>query len=143
MSLTIINRRNTEYKKIVENFVKFLMEKFKIGDNKEINVVLTNDNEILDLNKRFKQKNTPTNVLSFYGYDDDKILGDIVISIDTIQREAKEENKDPLEYLLFIVAHGVLHLLGYTHETTEKFDKMIKIQDDLVLEFFKTEEVEP
>jgi len=143
MSLTIINRKNPEYKKIIENFVKFLLEKFKIEDNKEINVVLTDDNEILDLNKRFKQKNTSTNVLSFYGYDDDNILGDIVISIDTVKREAKEEHKDPLEYLLFIVAHGLLHLLGYTHETTEKFDKMIKIQDDLVLEFFKTEEVEP
>ncbi len=134
MNLTIINKIEFDNIEIVERFISFLMEKFSIDKNKELNIVFTNDEEIQTLNRDFRQKDAPTNVLSFYGYDGD-ILGDIVISMETLKKEAQEQNRDFLEYLLFIIAHGFLHLLGYTHETMEKFNDMIALQNDLVKEF--------
>jgi len=134
MNPTIINKIDFDNSKIVEQFVLFLMEKFSVDKSKELNIVLTNDEEIQKLNSEFRQRDTPTNVLSFYGYDGG-ILGDIVISMDTLKREAEEQNRELLKYLLFIVAHGFLHLLGYTHETMEKFNNMMALQNDLVKEF--------
>lgn len=134
MNLTIISKAEFNDSEIIERFILFLMDKFSIDKNKELNIVFTNDEEIQKLNMEFRQKDAPTNVLSFYGYDGN-ILGDIVISIDTIKREAQEQTRDFLEYLLFIVAHGFLHLLGYTHETMEKFNDMMALQNDLVKEF--------
>ncbi len=143
MGITVISRKNLPYTEIVEKFLKFLMERFNIKEKKEINILLTDDNEIQMLNQEFKHKNSPTNVLSFYGYDDDNILGDIAISVDTVKREAEEQNKDFVEYLLFIVAHGFLHLLGYTHETMEKFENMMTMQNKLVSEYLNSKGVKP
>ncbi len=143
MSITVINRKNLPHSKTVENFVAFLTEQFDIDEDKEINVLLTDDQEIKLLNKQFKQKDSPTNVLSFYGYDDNGILGDIAISIETVEKEAKEQARDFLSYLLFIVAHGFLHLLGYTHETMEKFEEMMTVQNKLVKEYLNSKGVKP
>ncbi len=136
MSPTIIVKHNNGLKedKIVKGFVNFLVEKFKIDKAKELNIVFTDDKEMEKLNQQFKHRKGPTNVLSFYGYDGD-ILGDIVISLDTIRREAQEQNRDFVEYLLFIISHGFLHLLGNTHETMEKFNNMIEKQNRLVEEY--------
>ncbi len=135
MSITVINRKSLPHSKTVEEFVKFLMKRFGIDMDREINILLTDDQEIQLLNRQFKKKDAPTNVLSFYGYDDENILGDIAISIDTLKKESEEQNRDFVEYLLFIVAHGFLHLLGYTHETMEKFEEMMTIQNILVSEY--------
>jgi len=135
VSITVINRKSLPHSKTVEEFVKFLMKRFGIDMDREINILLTDDQEIQLLNRQFKKKDAPTNVLSFYGYDDENILGDIAISIDTLKKESEEQNRDFVEYLLFIVAHGFLHLLGYTHETMEKFEEMMTIQNILVSEY--------
>lgn len=141
MSITVINRKNLPHSKTVEEFVRFLMKEFDIETDREVNILLTDDQEIQLLNKQFKKKDAPTNVLSFYGYDDENILGDIAISIDTIKRESEEQNRGFIEYLLFIVAHGFLHLLGYTHETMEKFEEMMSLQNRLVSEYLNSEGV--
>ncbi|WP_051904308.1 rRNA maturation RNase YbeY [Hippea jasoniae] len=140
MNLTVISRfDNFEYTRLVEQFGNFLYKKLDIPIEKEVNIVLCDDKEIEKLNREFKNRQGPTDVLSFYGYDE-PILGDIVISIETVEKDAKENNKDFLKHLLFIIAHGFLHLLGYTHETTEKFNDMIKIQNQLIEEYFNLEE---
>ena len=141
MSITVINRKSLPHSKTVEEFVKFLMKRFGIDMDREINILLTDDQEIQLLNRQFKKKDAPTNVLSFYGYDDENILGDIAISIDTLKKESEEQNRDFVEYLLFIVAHGFLHLLGYTHETMEKFEEMMTIQNILVSEYLNSKGV--
>ncbi len=143
MSITVINRKSLPHSKTVEEFVKFLMKRFGIDMDREINILLTDDQEIQLLNRQFKKKDAPTNVLSFYGYDDENILGDIAISIDTLKKESEEQNRDFVEYLLFIVAHGFLHLLGYTHETMEKFEEMMTIQNKLVSEYLNSKGVKP
>ncbi len=141
MNLTIISKTEFNNREIVKSFILFLMDKFSVNKDKELNIVFTNDEEIQKLNKKFRKKDSPTNILSFYGYDGN-ILGDIAISLETLEKEAREQNVNALKYTLFIVAHGFLHLLGYTHETMEKFNNMISIQENLVEEFILNKRVE-
>jgi probable rRNA maturation factor len=70
------------------------------------------------LNAEFRGKDQPTNVLSFpaaMGAED--TLGDIALAYETVAREAKEQNKTFLHHAQHLILHGVLHLLGYDHET--------------------------
>ena len=99
--------------------------------NREISIILTNDSEIRKLNKKYRGKDSPTNVLSFET-GDSELLGDIFIAFDTVKRESSEfrvqssvnNEKSELCTLnseLFVahathmVVHGILHLLGYDH----------------------------
>jgi probable rRNA maturation factor len=81
---------------------------------------MVNDAEMARLNRRFRGKAGPTNVLSFQievpaGVDTPH-LGDIVICADVIRREAREQGKRVQAHWCHMVVHGVLHLLGYDHE---------------------------
>lgn len=80
----------------------------------EVSIVLTNDKEIHELNRKYRNIDKPTNVLSFE-LGDDILLGDIYISLDTVMREAKDMNITVEEHTAHMVVHGVLHLLGYDH----------------------------
>ena len=82
--------------------------------NSEVSVVLTNDKEIQKINSQYRNVNKPTNVLSFE-LEDDVLLGDIYISIDTVKKEAKVENISVEDHTAHMMVHGVLHLLGYDH----------------------------
>lgn len=112
-------------KKEVSLVRKILLFSFKSLSNKkltEISVRLTGDEEIQKLNKQFRDKNSPTNVLSFCSLnnsshpDASDILGDIVISKDTVLREANESSKNFEQHLSHLGIHGLLHLLGYSHD---------------------------
>ncbi len=89
----------------------------------EISVYLTDDNTIKLLNKNFRGKDKATDVLSFTyneqvgGY---KLLGEIVISIDTAKRQAKELGHSLEEEIKRLLVHGFVHLLGYDHELGEE-----------------------
>lgn len=94
----------------------------------DISLVLTNDAEIQDINAEFRGKDSPTNVLSFPQMTPEEIagdtlnndnfvpLGDVVLSLETILREAREQGKEPDAHIGHMIVHGVLHLLGYDHE---------------------------
>lgn len=90
----------------------------------EINIILTNDGEIAELNHNHRGKNTPTNVLSFpidtapAGPGLPVMLGDIVLAYGVIDREAKAEKKTFAAHTLHLIIHGALHLCGYDHETS-------------------------
>ena len=89
--------------------------------NHEISVLLTNDEEIRELNKKYRNIDKPTNVLSFSIASDKtvnelRMIGDIVISREKILIEAKDQNKTFNDHLAHIVIHGFLHLLDYTHD---------------------------
>ena len=80
----------------------------------EVSITLTNDIEIHKLNKRYRNMDKPTNVLSFE-LGDDLLLGDIYISLDTVKREADEAGISVAEHTAHMVVHGMLHLQGYDH----------------------------
>lgn len=96
----------------------------------EVSVVFSDDATIRDLNARFRGKDTPTNVLSFPGYDAEApfvgsvLLGDIVLAMETIEREAADQNKAFQDHLAHLLIHGTLHLLGLDHQDDDQADHM-------------------
>ena len=89
----------------------------------EVSIILTNDSEIHALNREYRGKDTPTNVLSFE-LGDDVLLGDIYISFDTVMQQAKTENITMENHTAHMVVHGVLHLIGYDHLNDRQAKKM-------------------
>lgn len=96
--------------------------------NKQLifNLCLSNDDEVHSLNKEFRGLDKPTNVLSFANIDSDDFeelisihneieMGDIIISLQTLQKEANEKNISLHNHFCHLLIHGVLHLLGYDH----------------------------
>lgn len=96
----------------------------------EISVVLSDDEHIRELNKHHRGMDMPTNVLSFPAARTKtpsgapRILGDIVLALETVEREAAEESKPLENHISHLVVHGVLHLLGYDHEDDEEAEMM-------------------
>ena len=89
----------------------------------EISFVLTDDKRMRALNRTYRGKDKPTNVLSFAALDTDRpksampwLLGDVVLASGVIAREAKARRKSLDHHLSHLAVHGVLHLLGYDHE---------------------------
>jgi probable rRNA maturation factor len=90
----------------------------------ELSVLLTNDAQIHALNLQHREKDKPTDVLSFPLDEGDgangsvsgtRVLGDVVISLDTAARQARGRKRELLPEVRFLLAHGLLHLLGYDH----------------------------
>ena len=88
-------------------------------------VLLANDAEVEDLNRRFRGKASPTNVLAFpaprsgFGH-----LGDIAVALGVCEAEARAQNKALADHVQHLVVHGVLHLLGYDHQDDDQADVM-------------------
>jgi probable rRNA maturation factor len=99
-----------------------------------ISILLTDDAAIQELNHTYRSHNKPTNVLSFTAYDDDLLsmipidhpipLGDIVFSYTTIRNESENQHKVFENHVYHLFVHGMLHLLGFDHETDEEAHHM-------------------
>jgi probable rRNA maturation factor len=90
-------------------------------------ILLADDAALQRLNRAFRGKDKPTNVLSFPAAPmpgNEAFLGDIAIAFDTLAREAIDEGKSLSDHLAHLVVHGVLHLLGEDHETPEEAEAM-------------------
>ena len=93
----------------------------------EIGIACVDTAESQQLNLQYREKDKPTNVLSFpsdipeemLALLDAEPLGDLVICIPVVLQEAAEQHKKPLDHFTHLLVHGVLHLLGYDHETSE------------------------
>ncbi|MDH5747764.1 MAG: rRNA maturation RNase YbeY [Rhodospirillales bacterium] len=92
----------------------------------EVSLMLTDDETIRGLNRTYRGKDQATNVLSFAAREGDapevpgdepELLGDIVIAYETVTEEAGKEGKAPADHLSHLVVHGMLHLLGFDHQT--------------------------
>ena len=87
--------------------------------------LLTDDKSLRDLNRRFRQQDKPTNVLSFPApQNPERFLGDVALAYGVCVREAAEQGKPLKNHLQHLVAHGVFHLLGYDHETDAQAEEM-------------------
>jgi len=103
----------------------------------EMSVVLADDELVHRLNREYRGKDKPTNVLSFalteaeepeVGEDAPILLGDVILAWETVAREAKEQGKTPSDHMTHLVVHGVLHLLGYDHETDDEAEEMEQLE---------------
>ena len=96
----------------------------------EVGVVFTDDARIRELNATWRSKDKATNVLSFPAFPETKtgplppLLGDVVLASETITGEAALEGKPLKDHISHLVAHGLLHLLGYDHETDTDAEEM-------------------
>lgn len=96
----------------------------------EISLVFTDDESIRQINAEWRQKDKPTNVLSFPAYPLEPggkpgpMLGDIVIARETVAREAVDLDKDFDDHLMHLMVHGFLHLFGYDHLEKEEAEEM-------------------
>jgi len=96
-------------------------------------VLLTDDASIAELNARFRDQPGPTNVLSFPAAPSARPhLGDVALAYGVCAREAAEQGKSLGHHLMHLVAHGVLHLVGYDHQTDAEAETMEALERQLM-----------
>ena len=104
----------------------------------ELSVLLCDDETIRRLNRRYRKKNKPTDVLAFPMNEgpgpapQPTLLGDVVISVPTATRQARERDRAIVQEVTFLLAHGLLHLVGYDHATKREEREMNARTDDLM-----------
>lgn len=106
----------------------------------EIGLRLTDDSQIQELNAQYRQQNKPTDVLAFAALEVDfpqsqemlasapLYLGDIIVSVDTAQRQAQQQEHSLPTELAWLATHGLLHLLGWDHPDEESLGRMLEQQ---------------
>ena len=135
-------------KKIIENFqenlhkiLDLICEKSDIilpSIKKSISLSFSGDKKIIELNNRYRNLNSATNVLSFPSYlksRDELFLGDIIFSNETINKEATRDKKNINNHLIHLFIHGVLHLLGYDHKNVSEAEKMEALEIEILNNF--------
>lgn len=111
---------------------------FVSNEEVEISVALSCDAEIQALNARYRNQNKPTNVLSFTNgmmlsaVSRPVLLGDVIIAYETLVSEAGAEGKSAADHLAHLTVHGVLHLLGFDHETDEEAERMETVEKTIL-----------
>lgn len=105
-----------------------------VASSGEVAVLLTDDASIRTMNREWRHKNVPTNVLSFpspatpASRTATPLLGDIVIAYETTEREARDERKAFAHHLAHLAIHGFLHLLGYDHVRVGQAERMEELE---------------
>lgn len=138
------NAVNEKQLTMIEELLSFAAKDEKVQEDAELSLTFVSNREIQELNRDYRGKDTPTDVISFaleeegeeelqiYDEEIPIILGDIVISIDRAKEQA-EEYGHPLERELgFLALHGFLHLLGYDHMKEEEEKKMFSRQEEIL-----------
>jgi len=143
-------------------YIKNTQRKIKINENKikayiqqilticqyqdfDIGIWFTTNQTIRKFNKTYRKKDKPTDILSFSFYpelkagekiksqsDDDKNLGDLIISTEFAQKDAKQSGRSLHEHIKILLVHGICHLLGYDHITEADYKKM-KAKEESIL----------
>ncbi len=134
------SQNKIEFTAELEETINIVIEKvFEYEDvrPRNVSVLITDNEEIHGLNLEYRQKDAPTDVLSFPLFDedgnlDDEELGDIVISLERAKAQAEEYNHSLKREVAFLTAHSMLHLLGYDHENGEQ--EMYVKQDEILNE---------
>ena len=110
----------------------------------ELSIQFTSDQGITALNNQYRQQDGPTDVLSFVALDNNMPLsegilaeipfnlGDLIISVETAQRQCETHGHSLLEELAWLMAHGLLHLLGWDHPDELQLGRMLSMQRDLL-----------
>ena len=98
--------------------------------NYNVSIAFVDDKEIQEINRRYRQLDKPTDVLSFEGEDD--FLGEIIINYSQVIKQSQKINSSPKEELIYVLVHGLLHLLGYDDEKEEESQNMKKMADKFI-----------
>jgi probable rRNA maturation factor len=126
-------------------WLEALQSDLPAAESYELSLRLTNDREIQEFNAQYRQKNQPTDVLAFAALEVDSpqipdyiqsstplYLGDLVLSVDTACRQAREQGHSLQTELAWLTTHGLLHLLGWDHPDEESLKEMLNQQEILI-----------
>ncbi|MFP7444248.1 MULTISPECIES: rRNA maturation RNase YbeY [Bacillus] len=131
----------------VEKLLDFAAEKENVEAGSELSVTFVTNDRIQEINREYRDKDKPTDVISFAmeelgegeteiaGEGIPRVLGDIIISIQRTEEQAGEYGHSFERELGFLAVHGFLHLLGYDHETDEEEREMFGRQKDILDEY--------
>lgn len=135
--MAVLIQRQHKKKISVELLKKAAKEALAVKDLKadkvEVSILLIDDAEIARMNLQYRGKEGPTDVLSFAQNDGmvmpgaSKMLGDVVVSIDTAERQALDAGRTVEDETVQLVIHGVLHLLGYDDVNQTGYEEMVEI----------------
>lgn len=102
----------------------WVLDRYAVAPGAGLSIVVTDDETVRQLNRQYRQIDAPTDVLSFPAGeagvppgDEPPYLGDLILALPTIQRQAEREGHSVSDELTLAVVHGTLHLLGYDHDT--------------------------
>ncbi|SEM29722.1 probable rRNA maturation factor [Mesobacillus persicus] len=136
-----------EHLKELENLLNFAASKEMVEPGSEVSVTFVTDERIHEINREYRDKDRPTDVISFaleetgegemeiIGADIPRVLGDIIISTAKAREQADEYNHSFMREIGFLLVHGFLHLLGYDHETEEDEKIMFSRQREILDEY--------
>lgn len=131
----IINLYNEYTKKIEFDYEKIIYDvQNGYKSNGEISLILVNLERIKEINCNYRNKEYPTDVISFEEDDveNENYLGDIFICIDKVYEQAKEYGHSFDREFAFLLVHGILHLHGYDHIEYEEEEEMFKLQKEIL-----------
>ena len=142
--LEIFNQTDEEISELetVKDVLNYAIKKEKL-ENVIFNVIIVDNNYIHELNKNYRHIDRETDVITFALEDekdmvipdDERVLGDIYISIDKARSQAEEYGHSLLRELSFLAVHGFYHLLGYDHMTKEEEEVMFSKQEEVLHEY--------
>jgi len=134
IDINIINQYNDDssYDSIVKEILKIAYDYLEISKDMIINIVLTNNETIHQLNHQFRGFDKATDVLSFENQEMEDEIGDVFISIDKAISQAKEYRHSFERELAFLTLHGFLHCIGYDHLNETDEIEMFSLQDNIM-----------
>lgn len=130
ISINYINQYNDDrhYKSIITKALKKGYKVLGLREKTIISVVLVDDSTIHELNRTYRGKDQPTDVLSFENTDDLYEIGDVFISVDTVKKQAETLGHDMDYEMIYLAVHGFLHCLGYDHIEDDDAEVMDQLQ---------------
>lgn len=124
----------------IEDYIETVLnEEYKCDKNVYIALLLTDNENIHVINRDYRGKDSPTDVISFAYLESDgdigpyNTLGDIVISLEKVEEQAKNYNHSFRREFFYVLTHGILHLLGYDHIDESEQSEMRKKEEEILL----------
>ena len=146
-----LSESKTTLKNQAKKIIDILLQMPQIQENSPIfkhdfstltfELTFCNDPTIKEINATYRNKDKTTDVITFALFADDENsivinktieLGEIIISVDTLVKQAQENNNDIKTELYTLVTHGILHLLGFDHQTQKDYDFVVGIQEAVI-----------
>ena len=146
-----LSESKTTLKNQAKKIIDILLQMPKIQENSPIfkhdfstltfELTFCNDPTIKEINATYRNKDKTTDVITFALFADDENsividktieLGEIIISVDTLVKQAQENSNDVKTELYTLVTHGILHLLGFDHQTQKDYDFVVGIQETVI-----------
>jgi len=132
------------YLKQTEIIDKYCLKNFEY-ENISFDILYCDSNKTHEINKEYRNKDYPADIITFaifadsedkFIFDGEVNLGEIIIALDKVEEEAIKKNHSKEHELAFLISHGILHLLGFDHQTEEDYNFIIDLQNK-ALEYVK------